>query len=72
MLNEKLLKEVIEEKIKDEMIYRKLNSSNFPLEGPFEAYYFKALRDFFENSISHMIMNNHQDIPKILIKQKEF
>lgn len=29
---------------------------DFPC-GEYEAYYFKAVRDFFENSISHLIMN---------------
>ena len=29
-----------------------------------EVMYFKAMRDFFETSISHMIMNKNQDIPK--------
>ncbi len=68
-MNEKLLNEVIEEKNKDFELYKKLNSARFPLTGPFEAYYFKALRDFFETSISKRVMEYKQDIPKVLIKK---
>lgn len=31
-----------------------------PLYGEAEAMYFKAIRNFFENSISHRIMNKPQ------------
>ena len=33
-----------------------------PLQGEVEAMYFKSIRDFFENSISHRVMSIHQDL----------
>ena len=69
LLNEKVFKQIIDEKLKEAMNIRKLYEAKYPLSGPFEAYYFKAIRDFFENSISHRVMDYKQDIaPKIYIK----
>ena len=33
-----------------------------PLQGEVEAMYFKSIRVFFENSISHKVMALHQDL----------
>lgn len=69
LLNEKVFKQIIDEKLKEAMNIRKLYEAKYPLSGPFEAYYFKSIRDFFENSISHRVMDYKQDIaPKIYIK----
>ena len=69
LLNEKVFKQIIDEKIKEAMNIRKQYEARYPLEGPFEAYYFKEIRNFFENSISHRVMDYKQDIvPKIYIK----
>lgn len=67
----KIFEQIIDEKLKEAMNIRKLYEGKYPLQGPFEAYYFKAIRNFFETSISHRIMNYKQDIiPKTLIKNK--
>lgn len=69
LLNEKVFKQIIDEKLKEAMNIRKLYETKYPLSGPFEAYYFKEIRDFFENSISHRVMDYKQDIAtKIYIK----
>ena len=39
--------------------------------GEAEAMYFKAIRNFFENSISKRIMTINQDIPKTKQKTRE-
>ena len=70
LLNEKVFKQIIDEKLKEAMDIRKLYEAKYPLSGPFEAYYFKAIRNFFESSIAHRIMEINQDIiPKEIIKQ---
>lgn len=33
-----------------------------PLQGEVEAMYFKTIRNFFENSVSHKAMTIHQDV----------
>ena len=70
ILYKKLFEQIIDEKIKEAETIKKIYESKYPLQGPFEAYYFQAVRNFFENSISHRVMNHKQDIaPKVLIKK---
>ena len=57
---EKLEKQIIEEKIKDERSVYKVSGNILKNEA--EAMYFLAIRKFFENSISHRIMTHNQDI----------
>lgn len=65
-INEKLLLEVCTEKEKDINTYGIISSSNYPLSGEFEVYYFAYVRNFFKNSISHRIMEINQDIPPVV------
>ena len=69
-INEELLLEVIEDKNKDEQIYRRISLSSIPFADDFEAYYFASVRNFFRNSIAHNIMRISQDIPKMEEKVK--
>ena len=57
-----LHKQIIKEKLEDERIIRSIDGNGNFLIGEAEAMYFKAIRNFVGNSISHRIMERNQDI----------
>ncbi|MBR1376529.1 MAG: hypothetical protein IJ565_01815 [Bacilli bacterium] len=61
--NESIFEKLIQETKEGRMnIKLRTERLNYPLIGEFEAMYFKSIRNFFENSISHLIMEHNQDI----------
>lgn len=55
-------KALVEEAVKGITKLDTLPNMAQPLQGEVEAMYFKSLRDFFENSVSHRIMSFGQDV----------